>query len=545
MRRIQLVFRDSVDKLHHACSASLRRYTLPALAVPYLTFALHIQQRSATSFASSPFLHQQHREEHHPVDSSNAHGFHGEGSIATSLPASAAASSSVAILYTPGSGITGSGAAGALIAPTTSITNHCNILAESVSKADELMQQKKAQEALQAGAGILTSEAIDEMLEELREVTTSEVEILLQEVRTTPVVQQAGMHELRRTLFYATTLKEREWIDFQSYTTIMRMLTVEFLRRDNNGVLAPDDVLYISTHMVTANFYNRHLWNRLERVLTIFSNYEHIELTTIKALTTKLFKTRRGCSKETLDMRRKVLAAMTRRIGLLANDFDLPSLLGILQCFSVHDMAPIPIEALAVRATNHLNDFTPQECATLVHVLRKFRLLRLETCERLVEKICSSDKLTHHMANSALMAIRICYNRISDSGRNALHAEPTRQKLRAMGEQVVCRLEEVEFPALVVILNVLDIIVNLRIYIPKKPLQSAFTQAEAMLHVVLEQQDDLIDPKTGKRVRPITAEEGRQLQALLLHYGSDLSPKLSSRLKTAFQEGLLPDEASL
>ncbi|CCW70158.1 unnamed protein product [Phytomonas sp. Hart1] len=449
---------------------------------------------------------------------------------------------SLAVWYSPGSG----DAAGVgLPAPTTALTSHCNTISESVAKADELEQQRKAQEAAPAGGAVISDEALAEMLEELREVTTSEVDALLEQLRGTGIVGQAGMHELRRTLFYTTALHTRGWMTAPAYTAVMRMLTVEFLRRDNNGVLAPDDVLYIATHMIAANFYNRHLWNRLEKALMVFSNYEHIELPTIKALTTKLFKSRRDSPKETLDVRRKVLAAMMRRIALLANEFDLPSLLGILQCYSVHDMTPLPIQALAVRATNHLNDFTPQESATLVHVLRKFRLLRLETCERLVERICSSDKLTHHMANSALTAIRICYNKVSDSGRNALHAEPTRQKLRAIGEQVVCRLDEVEFPALVVILNALDIIVNLRIYIPKKPLQSAFTQADAMLQVAIEHQDDLVDPKTGKHVRPITVEQGRQLQALLLHYGSDLSPELSSRLKTAFEEGLLPDEASL
>lgn len=445
------------------------------------------------------------------------------------------------VTYTPGSGHAGAG----LVVPTTAISGHCDVIAESLSKTDELLMQRKAQEALGTGADVLTAEGIDEMVEELREAATNEVSILLQTMRSSPVVQQAGMHELRRTLYYATNLKERNWIEPQEYTSMMRMLTVELLHRESNGVLAPDDVLYVATYMVAANFYNRHLWNRMEKALWKSRNFDSVEMPIIKALTTKLFKSRLRCPKETLDIRRKILMAMSRRVSVLANDFDLPSLLGILQCYSVHDMAPSVLEPLAIRATNHVSELTPQECATLAHILRKFRLMRLDVCERLIDRICTADELNHHTTNSALIAIRVCYNKVSDGGRNAIHAEPTRQKLRAMGEQIGSRLDEVQFPALRVLLNVLDIVVSLKIYVPKKPLQSMFAQADAMIRVVTERVDDLVDPKTGKRVRPITVEEGRQLQALLLHYGSDLCPELGDRLRNAFREGLLPDEASL
>lgn len=461
-----------------------------------------------------------------------------DGSV---VPQSPVPGGTIAVTYSPGSGAS----SGGLAVPTTAISGHCDIIAESLSKAEELAQQLKAQQALGAGAEILTEDSVNEIAEELREIITTELETLVQETRTTPMLQQAGMHELRRTLYYATSLKSRNWIEPAPYTGLMRALTVELLRREGDGVLAPDDVLYVTTHMVAANFYNRHLWNRMERALDKYTNFDSIDLPTIKALTTKLSKSRRGCPKETLDVRRKILSAMSRRVGVLANDFDLPSLLGIMQCYTLHDMSPLALEPLAIRATNHVNEFTPQECATLCHVLRKFRLMRLEVCERLVERVCTSDKLNQHMANAALIAIRTCFNKVSEGGRNALHAEPTRQKLRAMGEQVGCRLDEVEFPALTVILNVLDIIVAMKIYVPKKCLQAIFTQANDMIAVVTEQQDDLVDPKTGKRVRPVTMEEGRQLQALLLHYGSDLCPELSTRLKNALREGLLPDEASL
>lgn len=478
------------------------------------------------------------------ASSSSTSGVHNADMRATSNAAAAqtiVSGGSIAVTYSPGSGASGDG----LSLPTTALTGHCDVISETLSKADELLQQKKAQEALGTGADILTAEGIDEMVDELKEITSSEVEVLVGQMRSSAMVQQAGMHELRRSLYYATALKARDWIEEAQYTALMRVLTVEFLRRDSEGVLAPDDVLYVTTHMITANFYNRHLWNRMEKALLGLRNFETIDMATIKALSTKLFKTRRGCARETLDVRRKILNAMIRRVATLANDFDLPSLLGILQCYTTHDMAPLPLQSLAIRATNHVGELTPQECATLSHVLRKFHLLRLEVCERLVERICTADELNQHMAHSALQAIRTCYHQVSDAGRNALHAEPTRQKLRAMGEQVGCRLQEAKFPSMPVILNVLDIIVTLRIYVPKKSLQSLFLQAHQMVLVVVEQKDDLIDPETGKQVRPITMEQGRQLHALLLHYGSDLCPELQTLLKECFKEGLLPDEASL
>ncbi|EKF38765.1 hypothetical protein MOQ_001021 [Trypanosoma cruzi marinkellei] len=461
-------------------------------------------------------------------------------SLETPMAAATTSEGSLPVTYTPGSGPNG-----ALAAPTTAITGHCDVLSECLAKADELALQLKAQNALGASAEILTQEGMEEFVDELKASATSEMTALVEQMQKTQLLQHAGMHELRRTLYYATSLKERDWLEDPKYIAAMRMLTVELLRRDNDGVLSADDVLYVSTHIVSSNFYNRHLWNRMEKAMLKFSNYENIDMASIKAFSTKLFKTRRGCAKETLDIRRKILLAMSRRVGVLANDFDLPSLLGILQCYTVHDLTPFHLEPLAIRATNHVNDFTPHECATLSHVLRKWRTMRLEVCERLVERICTADQLTHHMANAAMVSIRACYAKVSDGGRNAMNAEPTRQKLRAMGEQVGSRLDEVEYPALPVILSILDVIVTLKIYVPKKSLQTIFLQANDMLAVVMEQKDDLVDPKTGKRVRPITAEEGRQLQALLSHYGNDLAPELAQRLKEAFREGMLPDEASL
>lgn len=447
----------------------------------------------------------------------------------------------VVVTFSPGSGV---GAEG-LVVPTTAISTHCDVISESVSKAEELALQLKAQSSLGPGSEILTEEGIGELMTELQETAVAEVTSMIDEMRQPGMIQRAGMHELRRVLFYATTLQSKGWLESQPYTVAMRLLTVELLRRDNEGVLAPSDVLYVSTHMITANFYNRHLWNRMEKSMEKYSNFETIDLPTIKAMTTKLFKTRRGCAKETLDMRRKILSAMARRVSVLANDFDLPSLLGILQCYSVHDMSPPILEPLAIRATNHVAEFTPQECSTLSHVLRKFRLMRLEVCERLIQRISTAESFNSQIANAALIAIKTCYNKVSDGGRNALHAEPMRQKLRALGEQIGCRLDEVEFPSLQVVLSVLDIIVTLKIYVPKKALVSIFTQTKKMIDDATACEGDALMNTESSDIQPITIEEGRQLQALLYHYGSELCPELSATLKEAIREGKLPDEASI
>lgn len=454
------------------------------------------------------------------------------------MPTAAVAEGKVAVTYSPGSGVGGDG----LVVPTTAVTAHCDTISDSLSKADELALQLKVQSSLGPGGEILSEESISDMMKELRHTAVSEAASMIESLRQPGMIQRAGMHELRRMLYYSTTLKAKDWLEAQPYTVMMRMLTVELLRRDSEGVLAPSDVLYVSTQMIAANFYNRHLWNRMEKSMEKYSNFETIDLPTIKGLTTKLFKTRRGCPKETLDMRRKILSAMTRRVSVLANDFDLPSLLGILQCYSVHDMSPPMLEPLAIRATNHVSEFTPQECATLSHVLRKFRLMRLEVCERLIQRISTADAFNHQIANAALISIRTCYNKISDGGRNALHAEPMRQKLRALGEQIGCRLDEVEFPSIKIVLSVLDVVVTLKIYVPKKALVSIFTQCKRMIDTITGCEGELEDETVSN---PITMEEGRQLQALLYHYGSELCPELSVALKAAIRDGVLPDEASI
>ncbi len=439
-----------------------------------------------------------------------------------------------------------SGPGGVLSAPTTELTSHCNILSECISKADELKQQMKAQAAGGSAAQIMPQEAMDEFMDELKSSATQEVTSMVTALRSSPaIIQKAGIHELRRTLFYAVQLKDKNWIDEGHYIPVMRMLTVEFLRRDNEGALTPDDVLYISTHIVASNFYNRHLWNRMEGALFRFKTFENIDMATVKGLSTKLFKTRPGSAKETHDVRRKILNAMAKRVGVFANEFDLPTLLGILQCYTTHGLLPHWVEPLAHRAINHIGDFTPVECATLAQILRKWKLMRLEICEKLIERICTAETLTAPMAQACLGSIKLCFSRISEGGRNAASAEPTKQKLRALGEQVGARLDEVEFTEVPAIIAQIDTLVQLKIFVPRRCMQHLFNQANEIVTKMIGEGQGLTNAKTGKTSRILTAEEARQLMVFLQHYGADLNADLNTKLKQALKDGIFPDEASL
>lgn len=432
-----------------------------------------------------------------------------------------------------------------IIQPSTGITNMCDTLSQCLSKAEELRHQLRANELGDTSAQIITKDGMDEYIDELKATAVHEMNsLIIKVVDDQAVLQKAGMHELRRTLFYATSLQSKEWIDEPQYQTLMKGLSIEFLRRDYDGALTADDVLFISTHVVMSNYYNRHLWNRMEDNLFRWRTFENVDMGTIKGMSTKLYRTLRGAKAEGMDVRRKILNAMSKRVGILANDFELPALLGILQCYAKHDLMPKFVEPLCHRAINHISDFTPQECAALCNVLRKFGLMRLEVCEKLVERMCLSDQLTFAMAHGALNAIRQCYNRVSEGGRQAINAEPMKQKLRALGEQVACRLDEVEYPNLHSILLCLDIVVTSRIYVPKKCLQNLFVQACDIITQVMEGKE-LVNKNTGQPQRPVTNEEARQLQGMLNHYGVDLCADLSQKLKTSFKDGIFPDEASV
>jgi hypothetical protein len=433
---------------------------------------------------------------------------------------------------------------GAMSAPATAISGWCNTLSDCVVKAGELRQQLRMQELGAETAQVITREGLEEYIDELKTTASEEVDALVTTMKEDQaLVQKAGMNELRRSLYYAITLKKKDWIDEPQYQTMMKGLSMEFLRRDYDGALSADDVLFVSTHIVMSNYYNRHLWNRMEQSLFKFKTFENIDVATVKGLSTKLFRSRRDASKESLDVRRKILGAMSVRVGVLANDFELPALLGILQCYTQHDLMPKHVEPLALRAINHINDFTPQECAQLIGILRKWNLMRLEVCEKLVERITISEVLTNGMVLTSLLAIRTCFQRVSEGGRNAINAEPTKQKLRGLGEQVACRMDEVEFPTLNSILTAMDVVVQTKIFTPKKCLQGMFEQANVMIGTMLEGKE--LTTKRGTTRRPITAEEGRQLQGMLYHYGPEVCPELDSRLKQAFKAGVLPDESSV
>ena len=123
----------------------------------------------------------------------------------------------------------------------------------------------KAQEYGGASAEVMPKEGMEEFMDELRATAVEEVGLMVGNLKSDPtLIQCAGIHELRRTLYYGVNLKDKNWLSKEEYEPIMRMLTVEFMRRDNEACLTPDDVLFISTHVVMSNFYNRQLWQRME-----------------------------------------------------------------------------------------------------------------------------------------------------------------------------------------------------------------------------------------------------------------------------------------
>lgn len=468
--------------------------------------------------------------------------------------------------------------------PTTAISQACNTLGDCLVKTTELKGQYKSQRHGVVAGEYVSKHQLNKYVGQLKATAQVEVDALSTSMRRPGTLPAAGMHELRRTLYYSVTLKEMEWVDENTYDQMMRMLTTEFLRRDSEGMLTADDVLFISTHVVVASFYNRFLWNRLEQSLQKFRTFENVDIALIKGLTTKMNKTRRGCPKETMDMRRKILNALARRVGVLANDFDLPSLIGIVSCYTSHDMTPQNVQPLLVRAINHINDFTPQECASLSDLLRKWGMMRSEILERLVERILTTETMTGTMLMSALMSVRSCYNTVREGGRNAINSDAQKQKLRAIGEQVASRMDEAHFRKINQIIFALDACITMKIYVPKKCLQNIFKFATDIVNEVAKSLSDTDsteeevevflteinvdgtneEEKVGDTVKqmmpkkseeeqkdnkppppPISNEQARHLHALLSHYGADIAPELNARLKLGFQEGTFPDEASL
>ena len=81
-----------------------------------------------------------------------------------------------------------------------------------------------------------------------------------------------------------------------------------------------------------------------------------------------------------------------------------------------------------------------------------------------------------------------------------------------------------------------------KVFVPKNCLENVFRNADKYITVVLEGKEDTV---RGMANRPITQEEARQVQALLLHFGNELCPELDTKIKQGLQEGMFPDEASL
>lgn len=79
------------------------------------------------------------------ISSSSSNNNENNVSANTISTINASAPGSVMITYTPGTG-PGHG----LAVPHTALTEHCDVISESLSKVDELETQKKAQEALGA-----------------------------------------------------------------------------------------------------------------------------------------------------------------------------------------------------------------------------------------------------------------------------------------------------------------------------------------------------------------------------------------------------------
>src|SRR3989338_4960389 len=239
--------------------------------------------------------------------------------------------------------------------------------------------QMRLQEQGDTTTQLITREGYLEYVEELKLSASQEIGAMVESIKQNPgLMHNAHMSELRRSLYYAITLKKKDWLEEPQYDTMMKALSLEFLRRDFDGAMSSDDVLFVSTHVVISNYYQRQLWNRMEQSLFKSRAFDNIELATIKGLSTKLYRSLRDSRPEALDVRRKILNAMARRVGTLANDFDLPALLGILQCYTRHDLMPRAVEPLVHRAINHIGDFTPHECAALTNVIRKWGLMRLE-----------------------------------------------------------------------------------------------------------------------------------------------------------------------
>eukprot|EP00760_Papus_ankaliazontas_P002058 PhM_4_TR10814/c0_g1_i1/m.40097 len=430
--------------------------------------------------------------------------------------------------------------------PLTQLSPICDHLSECAMRYDELKSQiaaqekaQKEQQQQQAGGGaaasmaahnpklaplpILSNAVMEEFVGELRSTALRHMESLQATIATPGMVQAASIGELRRVLYYAVTLRGYGWVSELMFAQLMKTLSREFVRRGKIGALAQDDVVYIATFVAVADYYNKPLWTALEFALNR-GTFTALDKQIVKGMTTRLFKSKPSSRPESVDLRRQLLKSMSRRVGELCNEFELPHILRIIQCYTVHDIFPKPIFDLATRAMMHVQEYNPQESATLCQIFRKWRILTPEVCDRLLEKILTAEVLTSQMASYGLMACKMMYRKLATG---AASTEVERQKLRQLGERLASRLDEVQFTSHIPVLQCLDAVVGLRLYLPHKTIQAVFAHAGALV---------VDNPQR------MNLDEGRQLLALLEYFGIDFNRPLAVTLRKLFKEGALEEE---
>ena len=440
---------------------------------------------------------------------------------------------------------------GAAPEPVTELSQICNQLSEATMRYGELQKQidamdtspftivkhkgklikrkrrKQAENSEIEGDQIpmFSKDELHEFIHELRRESMKQMEHVLKLMLQHGFAETASIGELRRMLYYCVTLKSYKWLETMLFLELMKILSKEFHRRMNYGLLAQDDVIYIATFVCVGNFYYKALWESLEYALDR-GTYTQLEMGLVKSMTTRLFQTQKFAQAETKDLRRLLLKSMARRIGELVNEFELPQLMRIVQCYTVHDIFPKPIFDLATRAMMNVHDYNAKESAALCNIFLKWRILTPEVCERLLEKIASAEKLDVAMVVSALSAARGTYRRLcTASAQNDLE----KQKIRQQAERIANRMNELIFKDHRSVLTILNCIIQLRLYLPQNIIQSIFAATGQLISA-----PDI--------ARKMTSDSARQLLGLLEYFGVEHSRVLAVKLRKMFQDGVLEEE---
>ena len=433
--------------------------------------------------------------------------------------------------------------------PVTELSQICNHLSEATMRYDELKKQIEAMDTspfqiVRVKGKLIKrrrrkpeaapdSEAIpmfsaDELqgfVTELRRESTKQMEHVHRLMLQHGFPETTSVGELRRLLYYCVTLKGYQWLESVLYLELMKALSREFHRRMGYGLLAQDDVVYIATFVCVGNYYYKALWESLEYALDR-GTYTQLELGLVKSMTTRLYQTQKFAQAETKDLRRLLLKSMARRVGELVNEFELPQLMRIVQCYTIHDVFPKPIFDLATRAMMNVHDYNPKESAALCNIFLKWRILTPEVCERLLEKIAAAEKLDVAMVVSALSAARATYRRLcTATAQNDLE----KQKIRQQAERIANRMNELIFKDHKSVLTILNCIIQLRLYLPQNIIQSIFAATGQLIAA----------PDIAKRM---TLDSARQLLGLLEYFGVEHSRVLAVKLRRMFQDGVLEEE---